>query len=378
MEIAVVIMAGGAGTRFWPLSTESRPKQFLKLLGERSLLQESYERARLLAAPERILVLTSEAFVPLVREQLPDLPPGNVVGEPRRRDTAAAVALGALLLRRRWGNPVMAILTADHRIEPLEAFRAAMLSAAAAAAGEPVLYTFGIPPTYPATGYGYLQVGEKVQADAEAGGGRRAPQTGDGQTAAQPEHRELRCFREKPDTQTAREFVGSGEFLWNSGMFVWQVEAILAELRRHLPGHLSALEAAVEREGTGEFPVLLEDAFAVLAPVSIDFGVMERAARVRVVVAPFGWSDLGGWLALEEFLAEDGRGNRYRGQVTTLNATGNLVFNDDPEELVALVGVRDLVVVRAGSRTLVVDRSHCEDVKELVRALEREGQGRHM
>ena len=165
VPIVVVIMAGGAGTRFWPVSTQHRPKQFLQLLGDRSLLQQSYDRAVLLTQPGRILVLTNAAFTPLVREQLPDLPAENVVGEPMRRDTAAAVALGALLARRRFGDAVMVVLTADHLIDPPERFRQAMLSAVAAAGREPVLYTFGVAPSYPATGYGYLHRGALVLDD---------------------------------------------------------------------------------------------------------------------------------------------------------------------------------------------------------------------
>ena len=362
VRIVVVIMAGGAGTRFWPVSTQHRPKQFLQLLGDRSLLQQSYDRALLLTRPDHVLVLTNAAFTPLVREQLPDIPAENVVGEPTRRNTAAAVALGALLARRRFGDAVMVVLTADHLIDPPERFRQAMLSAVKAAEREPVLYTFGIAPSYPATGYGYLHRGAMVLDD-------------DG-----IEHFGLVGFREKPDIDTAREYVNSGEFLWNSGMFVWSLETILAEYAAHLPGHLAALGPAVEamNEPGADAEEALRAAFAPLPSTSVDLAIMERATRVRMVAAPFAWNDLGGWLALEEFLEPDELGNRGQGRLALLDAEGNMVVTEDPDELIALVGVTNLIVVRAGRRTLVVDRARAEEVKELVRRLESLGHAEHM
>jgi len=353
-NLAVVIMAGGAGTRFWPVSTERRPKQFLQLFGDRTLLQLSYDRVAPLVPPERVLVLTNAAFVPLVREQLPQVPAANVIGEPLRRDTAAAVALAALICRRRFGDVTMAVLTADHLISPPELFRRTLLSAAGAAGAAAALYTFGIQPTYPATGYGYLQRGALVLDD-------------DGVA-----HYQLRRFREKPDAETARQYVDSGEFYWNSGMFVWRVETILDELRAHLPDHLRHLEPAVAADGSDAWAEELRRAFAELKPISIDFGVMEKAARVRCVASTFEWSDVGGWLALEELLPRDGAGNVHRGQVRAHAASGNLVFCEDQDEMVALVGVSDLVVVRAGKRTLVVERGRTEEIKKLVQALEAE------
>lgn len=357
--LVVVIMAGGAGTRFWPASTRLRPKQFLRLLGDRTLLQQSYDRARLLTDPGRILVLTNADFTGLVREQLPDVPAENVVGEPMRRDTAAAVALGALLTRARFGDAVMVVLTADHLIDPPDAFRRGVLSAARAAHSEGALYTFGVPPTYAATGYGYLHQGAEVLDD-------------DG-----IKHYELRGFREKPDLETARGYLESGEFWWNSGMFVWSTDAILAAFDRFLPGHRFALGPAVGTVGTAEEGAALTRAFVELPSISIDLGVMERAERVRMVASTFSWSDLGGWLAVEEFYHPDDRGNRARGSIVLLDADDNMVVTEDPEELIALVGVSNLIVVRSGPRTLVVDRSRAEEVKELVRRLEDAGHGEH-
>lgn len=354
-KIAVVIMAGGAGTRFWPLSTEARPKQFLQLFGDRTLLQLSYDRVTALVPDERILVLTNERFVSQVHDQLPDLPYDNVVGEPTRKDTAAAVTLAALLCERRLsdGDTVMAVVTADHLIQPVELFHRTLLSAARGArdSGD-ALYTFGIRPSYPATGYGYLQRGERVLDDEGI------------------EHYRLLRFKEKPDLQTAKGYVDSGEYYWNSGMFVWTVEAILAQLRQHLPEHVMHLERAVKHDGSDQWERALAAGFEPLERISIDFGVMEKANNVRCVASSFGWSDVGGWLALEEFLGRDASGNTSRGELHVEQARNNLVFCEDQDEVVALVGVQGLVVIRAGDRTLVVHRDKTEQIKKLVQQLD--------
>ena len=351
MDLVVVILAGGAGTRFWPLSTEERPKQFLRLLGEKSLLQMSYDRARELVPPERILVLTNESFLSQVREQLPLIPSENVIGEPRRRDTAAAVILSSLLARRLYKNPIILTITADHLIEPLEEFLRAVRGAAEGASRERVLYTFGIRPTYPATSYGYLELGERIPSD-------------DGL-----EHYRVLRFKEKPDPETARQYLQEGRYLWNSGMFVWQAEVILEEASLYLPGHLEALKGAVDAWGKGEWRDALLEAFSRIESISIDYGVMEKSSRVRCVVAPFRWSDVGGWVALGEHLPRDDKGNAHRGRIETLDAEDNIIFCEDPSERVSLIGVRDLVVIRAGGETLIVPKDRSEDIKRLVKKI---------
>ncbi|MBE9537242.1 MAG: NTP transferase domain-containing protein [Proteobacteria bacterium] len=352
LNLSIVIMAGGAGTRFWPLSTEKRPKQFLKLFGERSLLQKSYDRVASLLPPERILVLTSASFTELVKEQLPEIPEENIIGEPMRRDTAAAVALAALLCRKRFGNTITGIMTADHIIEPVELFQKTLLSAAEAAANEAALYTIGIEPTYPATGFGYLECSDELSDDSGI------------------KHYTLKQFKEKPDIDTATGYLESGRFLWNSGMFVWQTDAILSAFETHLPGHLRHIEKAIEADASAEWPLALEEAFEPLEKISIDFAIMEKAEDVRTVAASFSWSDVGGWLALEEFLQSDDKGNHRSCGLETLDAASNLVFSEDSEETVALVGVSNLIVVRAGSRTLIVDKDRAEDIKKLVAGLD--------
>jgi len=347
-NLSVVIMAGGAGTRFWPLSTEKRPKQFLTLFGERSLIQRSFDRVADLVPPEKILVLTNLAFVSLVKEQLPGIPEENIIGEPMRRDTAAAVALAALLCKKRFGDGIMAILTADHIIEPVDLFQKTLLSAVNEAKKSKALYTIGIEPSYPATAYGYLETSRQTSIDEGIS------------------HYSIKRFKEKPDLSTAKKYIKSGHFFWNSGMFVWDTEAILKEFNRQLPQHIEHISPALKKEKTDEWEKALEHAFEPLKKISIDFAIMEKAEDVRTVGANFSWSDVGGWLALEEYLQKDDAGNYYRGHIESHQSGENLIFCEEEGETVALVGVKNLIVVRAGSKTLIVEKERAEEVKKLV------------
>ncbi|MBI3924998.1 MAG: NTP transferase domain-containing protein [Armatimonadetes bacterium] len=349
-DLVAVIMAGGVGTRFWPMSTPERPKQFLALVGDRTLLQESYDRVVELTGPDRILVVTGQRYQSLVAEQLPRLQPSHILGEPFRRDTAAAVALAALVGRKLFGNPILAVLTADHWIRPVPQFHRALLSAARQARERDAIYTFGIRPRRPAVSYGYVEMGPAVFEDEGLS------------------HHRLLGFHEKPDLKTAVGYVDSGRHCWNSGMFVFSADRILRALQRHLPAHLELLAPAVDAFGTAGWKQALRHAFEAMAPISIDYGVMEKAEEIWSVVAEFDWSDLGGWLALESFLPQRG-GNRVHGRTAVLSAEENLVFCEDPEELVALLGVQDLIVVRSWGRTLVARRDRIEELKKLVEDL---------
>jgi len=348
-EMVVTIMAGGAGTRFWPLSTETRPKQFLSLFSDQSLFQQTLARIEPMVKPERILVMTNAHFVPLVRKQAPQIPVENIIAEPMRRDTAAAIALAALLVKQRFGDVTMGVLTADHVVEPTDAFLHALRSAQQEAQETKALYTFGIEPDYPATGYGYLELGEKTYEKENL------------------RHFRVHRFKEKPDLETALEYLDSGNYLWNSGMFVWKVGSILEEIERQIPGHLKALSPALERDRKEGWSEALRAAFESLPSISIDFAVMEGAADVRALSAPFSWKDLGGWLSVEEYLDEDPQHNAHRGKIAVLDAHSNLVFCEESEEIVALVGVDNLVVVRAKGITLICPKGRSEEIKKLVK-----------
>ena len=348
-ELVVVILAGGAGTRFWPASTTKKPKQFLSLTGERSLLQLSYDRIKDVVPPERVFVITSKKFVATVKKHLPELPKANIVGEPMRRDTAAAVALATLLVHERLGPSTMAVLTADHLIGPPEAFQAALMSAADRAKAGKNVYTFGIPPTSPATGYGYLEVGDQIFFERGVG------------------HHAVHSFHEKPDLVTAERYVASRRFFWNSGMFVFHTDLMRQTMSFLLAEHVAALTPVVKAKKLSA--TALEKAFEPLPMISIDKAVMEKLETTMCVRANFDWSDVGGFPALAAHLTNDAKKNAMRGRLRTKDASGNVVWCEDPNEVVALVGVSNLVVVRAGKRTLVVPIERAEEIKKLVEAL---------
>jgi len=353
-NLAGIILAGGGGSRFWPLSTAERPKQFLTIFHEKSLLRLSFERLLPSIAPEKILVLTADRFTDLIREQLPEAPHDNVIGEPLRRDTAAAVALGSLLAVKRWGDVTMTVVTADHLIEPAEEFTRCLESAATGARETGALYTFGIPPTNPTTSYGYLEVGEGEKMED---GVRHFP---------------IESFREKPSERQAAAYLKAGRFFWNSGNFVWTADAIIGEFEAQLPMFLDDLDAAIDADGTEEFKTLLRQGFENLPATSIDYGIMENAEEVFCVRATFDWMDVGGWAVLEKVLQHDSEANAFRGRLMPQGSHGNIVYCEDPEEMVALLGVENLVIVRAGNRTLVMPKERAEDLKMLARRIERE------
>lgn len=349
-----VIMAGGAGTRLWPLSRRERPKQLLRLFDGRSLLRIARERLAKLFEPANIWVITSAGYLDQVADELGDVPRENLIGEPVGRDTANAIGLAARLLAARDPDATMAVFTADHIIKPLDVFAAAIrVGLEAAEAEREALVTFGIMPTSPHTGYGYVQMGERVMDGDQAGRG------------GPPVYR-VRAFKEKPPLERAREYFRSGAYLWNSGMFVWRVEAILRELARLLPANAATLERVARDWHSPERGAAARDAFGGLPKVSIDYGVMERAQRVLVVPMACHWLDLGSWTAVAESRQPDARGNVAIGErIISVESDGNVLVSDAGRLLVTL-GVRDLVVVSAGDATLVCKRSDAQRVKELV------------
>ena len=340
-----VILAGGGGTRFWPLSRRAYPKQFLAITGGKTLLQETWDRALLLVeGPENIAVVTSADYAELTREQLTDLPPDNLLLEPQARNTAPCVAWASAWLEVRDADAVAFVLPADHLIRDLDAFVAAARTAAATARAEPLLVTFGVPPRYPETGYGYVEIGEAVEVDG----------AGD-----VPVNRVVR-FREKPNQETAEKYVAAGRFLWNSGMFVWATSSILDAFTEHLPEAVDAARRMLIAEADEERAA----AYAAMPATSIDFGVMERACNVACVRAPFDWSDVGSWAALHEVTPADADGNVTWGRVVALDARGNLVHAPQ-QEVVALLGVEGLAVVRAGDVLLVAALDKSQDIRGL-------------
>jgi len=347
-ELWAVVMAGGSGTRFWPASRRARPKQFLPIAGSESMLAATVARLEGLVALERVLVVTSGELAPRVLECLPELPPDNVLVEPVGRNTAPCVALAALEVERRAPDAVQLVLPADHVIEPAEAFRASLEAAAAEARREPRLVTLGIRPTFPATGYGYIACGGELARHGDF------------------DALEVERFVEKPDEARAREFLASGDFLWNAGIFVWTTDAILAALREHAPAVLEPLEAAGRSTE-------LDAIYPELPALPIDVAVLERAAKRSVLPIDFGWNDVGSWTSLPEVAGVDGEANCSAGggRLLAEGASGNVVYGPEGS-LVALVGVKDLVVVRSGDAVLVCPKDQAQRVKDVVQRLEGE------
>ena len=348
----VFVLAGGRGTRFWPLSRRRRPKQFLDLTGEGALLALTLPRLGDLVPPSGQWILTGADLAPGCSELAPLVPEVQILGEPVGRNTAPAVALAACLLLAEHGDLPFAVLPSDHLIRPGKVFRSRLEAAFERAAAADELLTFGIRPDRPETGYGYIETG------AECGGG----------------YREVVAFREKPDRRTAEAYLASGRHLWNSGMFVWRAGTVVAGLRRHAPEVLEPIERLVRdgaRPGTPGFAVAFEEAYESCPSISIDFALMEKADNVRVLPADFEWNDVGHWLAMRELWPRDDAGNAIRGDVAAVESSDNVVHAGD--RLVALLGVRELVVVDTADVTFVASAERAQDVKLVLDVLASRG-----
>lgn len=348
-SIYALILAGGSGERFWPLSRRNRPKQLLRLVSQHTLLEETVARLDGLVPPERILVLTNVEQEKAVRDLLGRFPKENIVAEPAKRDTAAAVALGAGWVASRDHGATMFVLPADHVIADRAAFQETMKTAAAAAQQTGALVTIGIKPTWACPGFGYIEQGEALRLSKE------------GTIAV---HRVVR-FREKPNVDLAESFLRKGNFRWNAGMFVWSVPTVLSEFNRHAP-ELADFISQI-RSGK-DFDKNLRERFPKLPRISFDYAIMEKADRVLVVEASFDWDDVGSWQAVARYFKKDAHGNAANRALTTLDASDNIVFNDG-ETSIALLGVHNLIVVRTADAVLICHRHQAERIKELVAKL---------
>ncbi|NLG97924.1 MAG: NTP transferase domain-containing protein [Chloroflexi bacterium] len=356
-----VIMAGGEGSRLWPLSRQSRPKQMIRLGLEKTLFQIAVERLTDLVPADHIYVVTVAAQAEVLQKQSPEIPEENYLIEPMPRGTASVVGLAALALKNRDPQAVMAIVTADHLIQDVKTFHR-LLTDAYTLAGDGYLVTLGIRPTYPATGYGYIQRGARLDSYPFLAF-------------------DVRRFKEKPDEETARQFVESGDHDWNSGMFIWQVDRIWDEFKRLMPDLYEHLQEINQSWNTPARTETINAIWPAIKPNTIDYGIMERAERVAVIpAADLGWNDVGSWESLFEVFTPDADGNIILNtEHIGVNTTNSLVVSDeDASRLVVTLGVEDIIVVDTNDAVLICSRNYAQKVREVVNLLKKREDKRYL
>lgn len=351
-----VIMAGGSGTRFWPASRKLQPKQLLALSGQRTMIQSTLDRLGDLVPQNQRWIITNQLLTDAVREQLPELPPENVVGEPCKRDTAPCVGLAAAMIRRIDPDGTMVVMPSDHVIASPEKFQAAIAAGEKLIDEDPTrIVTFGIKPSYPAESFGYIERNEANKIDA-AGVDAYA----------------VKQFREKPDQATAQQYLDDGTFYWNSGIFLWRASTISEALAKNVPQMSQHLTAIADAMGQDNFGEVLTREFTAIEGTSIDYAVMEKYKNVVVIEAPFPWDDVGSWQALSRLHDPDSNGNTVVGSHVGIDTSGSIVVCETGHTIVT-IDVEDLIVVQTKDATLVAPKHAEERVREAVKALEERG-----
>jgi mannose-1-phosphate guanylyltransferase len=348
-----VIMAGGKGERFWPLSTSKHPKQLLALVGDKALIAQAVDRLDGLIPPENVFVVTNADLVEATRQAAPMLPPENIVGEPIGRDTAAAVACGGALVGARDPNAVFAVLTADQVMGDLDIFKATLRSGMDLAEKNEILVTIGIQPTFPSTGFGYIESGA------------------DFATAEGVQFKKAVRFVEKPALPKAQEYLAGGKFFWNSGMFIWSVPTLGKAFAAHCPVMKTLIDELTSYAKRGEIFQGLEKIYPTLGKISVDYALMEKADNIVMACGTFYWDDVGSWPALESHFPKDEGGNTLIGNCQQIDSTGNIIYSKD--RLTAVIGAENLVVVQADGVTLVCPKDRAQDIKKMVMALKEKG-----
>lgn len=349
----VVIMAGGRGERFWPRSRTALPKQFLALIDNKTMLQQTVERVQGLVGMTDTYVVAGADFKDIIMKQLPDMPQDNIIVEPFGRDTAAAIGLAALVIRQKKPSEVMIVLPADHYINNQARFREILQSAVAAAESGEEIITLGITPHRPETGYGYICQGDEFAVFSGLKTYR------------------VDKFLEKPDYARAMEFLARGNYLWNSGMFIWRVDLVGQLMEIHTPKLAAGLKEIEKALGMEQYDSVLEKIYDGLPRISVDYGILEQAERVLVIPGDFGWDDLGSWTALERYGQKDKEGNVLEGNGVLVETSGTYVYS--PHNTVAAIGVQDLIVVCDNGCVLVCHKDKAQDIKKAVQALKEQG-----
>ncbi len=355
-----VIMAGGSGTRFWPRSRRSHPKQLIRIFGQGTMIQQTVSRLEGEVSPESFLIITTREQAPEIARQLPQLGPEQIIAEPCGRDTSACIALAAFLLRRRDPDAVMFVLSADHTISPAREFARCLKEAATIAATHRALVAFGIRPSHPSELYGYIRRGDPLA----------------GHTGHLPAFR-LAEFKEKPTRAVAEQFIRAGEYYWNSGNFVWRAADILDAFRRHMPDLYAALEGIENDLGTPRQAEVLERVYPTLPKLSIDYGVMEKAPNAVLVEAQFQWDDVGAWDSIARHHPADEHGNHILARHAGLDTRRCIIVGEEGH-LVTTIGVEDLIIVNTRDATLICDRRRAGHVKILVDMLKAQGLEAHL
>lgn len=350
--IYAVIMAGGSGTRFWPRSTKELPKQFLPLFGEGTMIQNTAKRVESMIPQERIMVVTNDNYVDIVKDQLPSVPEENIIGEPVAKNTAPCVAIAAQLLYKKDPDAVMVVLPADHHIEQPDIFKEYLKAAVDKAKNGSNLVTIGIEPDRPETGYGYIQ-GDSTIAENMAG----------------KEVYSVKAFKEKPDHETAKNFLDEGNFYWNSGMFIWSAKTILEEFEKYLPEMYQLVTDAKDGLYGNTHKDSIDKFYHSCESISIDYGIMEHADKVFVVPGEFGWNDVGSWTAVYDLGNKDEGGNVVNSKNTTFSETENSYIYSDSGKMISLVGMENVAVVETDKAILVCKLDKAQNVKEIVEQL---------